>query len=291
MKIKIENDEHTFIDETRIIYKNNKYTQYLFGLIDEYVKKNNSNVMLYDNNGEAINKKELTITKVSDIQNIKQMISMSAKSIYKNYLMETINENDKMFLSIYQALESLQDCFTDIGFIKVKKILFKGINTDFNFDKNKVGVKGIINMFELDLEELTDCEVCIIYLNLFIKINQDRHIIINFSNIDIDATLVKWISKLDNNIQVFVSNDSISDIKLFNNSDFYLLVMNEKNYIENVYINKKHFELFLFALLPIISNNIQYLSEKIININKLYSKNSENILVKFEQQVLETTCT
>ncbi|MFV0379957.1 MAG: hypothetical protein ACK5KQ_03940 [Anaerorhabdus sp.] len=291
MKIWCDKEIYDLPNNDRIIYDNNDYMIKIFKLLDEYINSKRSNINIIDNNGDKISKDDIFYININDISKIKQYLSITSKSIYKDYLIETIKENDKMFLSIYESLNLLRDSITDIGFIKIKSILFNGVENKVDFYQNRITVKEIANLFELNIEELTDVDICIIYLNMMSKLNKGKRIIVNLTSCIISKQLLKWQAQTTDNLQMFISNDIINKVDIFDMYKFNILVLNNKEDIEYLEINKKYFETFLFSLLPIVTSNIQFLAQKIININKIYYESNQNILISFDTNTLDITFT
>lgn len=291
MKILLDSVLHTLPKEKLIIYENNEYINYLFNSITEYTGKKKTNTILMDDEGDSLDRNEILLITISDISLIRQYLSMSAKSIFKDFLFNTIIDNDDMFLSVYKALDSLQESLSDSGFIKLKKLMFDGIENYCDFNKEEISIKSILNIYSLSLENLTESEVCIVYLNMMTKINKEKYLIFNFKELNIDKTMLNWINNLNENAQIFIANNCIYNIQLFENINFSILVLKNHYDLEVVDVSMCYFDKYLFAFLPIISRNLDYLEEKIANINKIYNQNDQNILVKFNNNMPETSFT
>ncbi|MFV0255031.1 MAG: hypothetical protein ACK5G7_02760 [Erysipelotrichaceae bacterium] len=291
MKIVINNISHRFPQENRIIYENNEYINNLFSFINEYSEKKKTNIKLLDEDNDIIDKSDISIIRIIDLSLIRQYLSMSAKSVFKEFLLNTMNENDEMFLSTYQAIDMLQDSLSDKGFIRLKKLMFEGVENECGFNKEEISVSSILNIYALSLEQLSETEICIVYLNMMIKIYCDKNIIIDINRLNIDKTFINWINKLKKNIKIFISNDCICNIQIFSESNFVLLMLKNRYDIEIIEVNRNYFDKYLFAFLPIITRNLKYLEEKTVNINKMYNQNDQNILVKFDEHTPEIVFT
>lgn len=291
--MRVWDEKKTYIlpDENRIIYKDNEYIHSLFKRLKEYTSSKRTNINILDNDGDKISSKDLIYIPVDNISLVKQYLSMTAKSIYKQYLINTIADNDKMFISIYEALDLLQAAFTDSGFAKLKSILFRGVKSQIEFYQDKINVMMIVDLFELNIEKLTDTELCIVYLNMLLKMHQGKRIIINVNKIQLDKDFLDWHLGVSENMQLFISNNIIHEVAIFKEFSFDILLLKNQDEIEYLEMNKSYFHTFLFALLPVVMVNLQYLAKKIININQFYYESNQNILITFDTNTLKSDFT
>ncbi len=290
MKIWIEKEVHEFPDDNRIIYDENEYMATLFDSIQTIQTKKKNNMKLMDENNEAIDSKEIHYICVDDIALIRQYISMNSKSQIKEYMVNTILENDTSFLSMYKAIELIRESISDSGFVRMNKKILSGVINDCEIKKTEIEVEKLVNFYNFDLEKLTDSEICMIYLNLMSVIHEGKRMIINIKELNINRIFLEWMKKLDDSIQILISNKQVLELDLFDDS-FSILSMKNIDAVECVGIEKNHFHSFLFGFLPIATKNRCYLEEKISKINRFYYEKDRNILVYFDTMCTQTTFT
>ena len=278
--MKIVTDNNTFIIpflSNRIVISFGDYKQEIINcLMSYFVSKKKTKCIVYDDIGSnPVKMDDFNFICIPDDISYEGNFSFRPKTVFNNDISEIINNNEEYFSSIYQIREGLNGLQSDFGFIKLMKIINRGLRNKVEFEYKELNLSLLLQMFELIDDDLTMSQKQIIILNLLLyKHHNETCIVLLDKNIDDDT--LRWISECDSSVFFIVDNDSL--IGSYDNFDF--IIESNKDHLIIAEEENENIKILSYMHHDLIRANRSLQNKKNIELFDLYSDRNSTFFIK-----------
>lgn len=271
--MKIVSDVGTFvipmISKKTIIVSNNYKDNLIECLNTYFVSKKKSKCLIYDEDGQLIHMDDLNFIHLPDDISLENNLFFKPKTIINNEVTQIIIENPEYFISLNEVRNNMIDAISDKGFIKLSKVMSKGLKNQINIVFDELNISALLQMLAIE-DKYSESEKMLIILNLLIYEYRNITTLVYLDNY-LDDFINNWIDECPDNVFFLIDNEAMMnvydncDMEILSNTD-HLITCDESNDCIKILSYMNH---------DLIKANMSLQNEKNVNLfNKYYEKDS-----------------
>lgn len=265
MKIKTDNDFFIFPDRGIHLLIAEEYAGQIIECFSLYFnQKKKTKCMILDQDNEMIDFKEASFIYISKDEQIDQWFEFKPKTLLNNEFSELMLKNEKMFGSLQMIRDDMKELLTDQGVYELYRILGKDLSVHLKMQSSNFDIPKLLQMFSMDVEELTASKKFMILYNLLLFINRDKFRIV-YMDFELDHDVYRWLSKKkDNNTLILIDNEAViaESEPVFDSA----IIMSNSNHIQEMEIGLEQVDLISYLFHPVVRKNTRFLTEKNYNL-------------------------
>lgn len=280
--MKIKNDELELIipnKNTLNIIVEKEYKETIIEAFTSYfAQKKKSKYVILDDDGDLIPMDEVSFIYIPSNTEIEQWFDFKSKTLLNTELSKTITTNPDYYLSIEKLRQSYKDLLTDKGMYRFLEILSENTNLSLKMEVNDFDITKLLPVISIKHDELSKKQMFMILYNLLMFINRDKYCVV-YIDFNVDNESIEWISEANKNNLILISNDSLQS-KTLNSFDSMIVIANSSN-IEVCEEETTNIGRLSYLFHSIIQDNLDYQTEKNLNLIRQYSQINQSFLINF----------
>lgn len=281
MKVKTDNEVYTIPVDSGIhlLVLNERSESVIDCLTNYFVQKKKNKAVVFDNEGDVVNQKEVSFIYYPSSENIETLFTLKPKTTINTELSNLMIHNAESFQSVEYIRNGLEELLTDRGMIKFKKILEKDTGLYLNMDTSNFDLTRLIQSLNIDTEVLKREELYMILYNLLIFLNQNTFNII-YIDFKVTEAVSNWLIKKKNSNNLILINNECAVPPLSYVYDS-AIVLSDYDYVETIDVSCEQTGLISYLFHPTVRANLMYQTEKNKNFMSRFDDDSCTFLINF----------
>lgn len=262
------------------ILVNNEERNLVLSCLGNYFSKNKTILcQIKDDDYNLLSKKEYVFLYESG-SSLESNFEFKSKTLFSNTLIDFIEQNPKLFLSINDIRENMYELLTDLGVNKLKNVLSKGIEKHVEIEFHDFKVSSILEMIKINTETFTLNEKMMMYYNLLLSFSKGEQYIL-YLDFPIDQKVIHWIWDLPDNVMVYLDNDAIDYQTIVDWKNIQFSVIKNSTIVERLDVPDYFAAQYCYTMNSFTMKNIELQKEKNIAIFNMFKEENISFFCNF----------